>query len=154
MTAVLFYHLEQQPLDKVLPRLLKTTLERGWKAVVQTGSEERAESISTLLWTFEDEGFLPHGTKADGAGALQPIWLTAGEDAPNGAGVRFFVDGARPGAVAALERAVILFDGGDDAAVQAAREDWKRFRNEGHDISYWQQDEQGRWQNRAKAGGA
>jgi DNA polymerase III subunit chi len=153
MTAVFFYHLEQQPLDKVLPKLLKATLERGWRAVVQTGSEERAEAISTLLWTFEEEGFLPHGTRADGAGNLQPIWLTADGDSPNGAGVRFFVDGARPGEVEGLERAVIMFDGADDAAVQAAREDWKRFRAAGHDISYWRQDEQGRWQNHAKAAG-
>lgn len=149
MTEVLFYHLERQPLAHVLPRLLKATLERGWKAVVQTGSEERAEALSTLLWTFEDEAFLPHGTRNDGFGSLQPIWLTAGGDAPNGASVRFFVDGTRAEDVTGLERAVILFDGADAEAVQAARDDWKKFRAQGHAISYWQQDEQGRWQNRA-----
>ena len=37
----------------------------------------------------------------------------------------------------------------DPAAVDAAREGWKRFRSGGHEVSYWQQDEQGRWQNRA-----
>ena len=150
MTEVLFYHLERQPLDHVLPRLLKATLERGWKAVVQTGSNERAEALSTLLWTFDDEAFLPHGTKSDGFGQLQPIWITEGADAPNGAAVRFFVDGARPEQITGLERAVILFDGADDMAVQAARDDWKRFRADGHAISYWQQDDQGRWQNRAQ----
>jgi DNA polymerase-3 subunit chi len=150
MTAVLFYHLERQPLAQVLPRLIKATLERGWKAVVQTSSDERAEALSTLLWTFEEEGFLPHGTRSDGFAALQPVWLTAATDTPNGATVRFYVDGARPEEVTGLERAVILFDGADPEAVQAARDDWKRLRAGGHDISYWQQDEQGRWQNRAQ----
>ncbi len=36
-TEVLFYHLEQQALEKVLPSLVEKTLERGWRAVVQAG---------------------------------------------------------------------------------------------------------------------
>jgi len=149
VTEVYFYHLEHQPLDRVLPRLLKAAFERGWRTVVQAGSGERVEAISTLLWTFEDDGFLPHGTKADGLGELQPIWLTDAGDTPNGATVRFFVDGATPEAVDGLTRAVIIFDGRDEAALQAARDNWKRFRAEGRQVSYWQQDEHGRWQNRA-----
>jgi DNA polymerase-3 subunit chi len=150
MTEILFYHLEQQPLEKVLPRLLMATLDRGWRAVIETGSAERSEALSSLLWTFEEEGFLPHGTAADGYAALQPIWLTHEAETPNSANVRFYVDGARPGDVAGFDRAVILFDGADEGAVTGSREDWKRFKAEGHSISYWQQDAQGRWQNRAK----
>jgi DNA polymerase-3 subunit chi len=149
VTEVYFYHLERQPLEKVLPRMLVATLERGWRAVVQASSAERCEALSSLLWTFEEEAFVPHGTAADGRPALQPIWLTHTNENPNNANVRFFVDGARPAAVDGLERAVILFDGADEAAVAASREDWKRFRSEGHAIIYWQQDESGRWQNRA-----
>jgi hypothetical protein len=44
MTEVLFYHLEHQPLERVLPSLVERTLERGWRAVVQAGSEERVEA--------------------------------------------------------------------------------------------------------------
>ncbi len=149
MTPVFFYHLERQPLDKVLPKLLSTCLERGWRAVVQAGSDERAEALATLLWTFDEASFLPHGTKADGFPDLQPIWLTADTENPNGATVRFFVDGAEAGDISGLTRAVILFDGNDADAVDKARGDWKRFRAAGHEVSYWQQDEQGRWQNRA-----
>ncbi|NJM30123.1 MAG: DNA polymerase III subunit chi [Rhizobiales bacterium] len=149
MTDVYFYHLEQQPLEKVLPRLLVATLERGWRAVIQAGSEDRCEALSSLLWTFDEAAFVPHGTAADGRAALQPIWLTPMDENPNSANVRFFVDGARPAAVDGLERAMILFDGADESAVTASREDWKRFKAEGHAISYWQQDEGGRWQNRA-----
>jgi DNA polymerase-3 subunit chi len=149
VTEVFFYHLERQPLDRVLPRLLKQALDRGWRSVVQASSQQRVEALSALLWTFEEEGFLPHGSRDDGFASLQPIWLTEGDDAPNGATVRFFVDGATPVTVVGLARAVIIFDGSDAAAIDAARQSWKIFRNRGLTVSYWQQDETGRWQNRA-----
>ena len=149
MTEVWFFHLERQPLEKVLPSQLQRSMERGWRVVVQAGSEERAEALSSLLWTFDEESFIPHGTKTDGLAALQPIWLTAIDENPNGATVRFYVDGAEPGGIEGLTRAVILIDGGDGEAVQRARDGWKRCKALGHAISYWQQDEQGRWQNRA-----
>src|SRR5262245_34033420 len=52
MTEVLFYHLEHQPLERVLPALVERTLERKWRAVIQVGSEERLEALDTLLWTY------------------------------------------------------------------------------------------------------
>jgi len=151
MTPVFFYHLERQPLEAVLPKLLSVSLERGWRVVVQAGSEERAEAIAAQLWSFDDESFLPHGTKADGLPDLQPVWITAVDENPNNANVRSYVDGAEAQAIEGLTRAVILFDGNDPEAVDRAREGWKRFRGAGHEVSYWQQDEQGRWQNRAAA---
>jgi DNA polymerase III subunit chi len=149
MTPVFFYHLEQQPLESVLPKLLAASLGRGWRAVVQAGSGERTEALAALLWTFDDESFLPHGTKADGFPDLQPIWLTDQDENPNAATVRFYVDGATVGEIDELIRAVILFDGRDEEALAQARAGWKRFKAEGREVSYWQQDEQGRWQNRA-----
>lgn len=127
-------------------------LERGWRAVVQAGTEERVESLSNRLWTYEDDGFLPHGSKADGFASLQPVWLTAADENPNGANVRFYVDGARPATVADLMRAVVIFDGNDEMAVKQAREDWKRFTGEGCEVSYWKQDGEGRWRNLATSG--
>jgi DNA polymerase-3 subunit chi len=152
MTPVFFYHLERQPLEAVLPRLLSISLERGWRVVVQAGSDERSEAIAAHLWSHDEDSFLPHGTKADGFPDLQPIWITATEENPNNANVRFFVDGAEPSAIEGLTRAVILFDGNDPDAIEAARAGWKRFKAAGHEVSYWQQDEQGRWQNRAGSG--
>jgi DNA polymerase-3 subunit chi len=149
VTEVLFYHLERQTLEAVLPRLLEKTLERGWRAVVQAESEERVEALSSTLWSYRDESFLPHGTTADGHGGMQPVWLTAGGDTPNAATVRFFVDGAAPAGLEGLERAVYLFDGRDEGAVAEAREHWKAIKAAGHAATYWQQDEAGRWINRA-----
>lgn len=149
MTPVFFYHLERQPLEAVLPKLLSLSLERGWRVVVQAGSDERAEALAAHLWSYDDESFLPHGTKTDGFADLQPVWLTAEDENPNAANVRFYVDGAPPGEIEGLTRAVVLFDGRDGEAIVRARAGWKRFRAAGHEVSYWQQDENGRWQNRA-----
>ena len=82
MTEALFYHLERQKVEDVLPVLLLRTLERGWKAVVQAGSRERLEAIDSHLWTFDDAAFLPHGTGEDGRDADQPVFLTTGSETP------------------------------------------------------------------------
>ena len=126
MVEVLFYQLDRRPLEAVLPQLLERTLERGWRACVQAGSEERVEALSSALWTWREEAFLPHGTARDGNGELQPIWLTVGDDNPNGAAVRFLVDGATAPSLEGLKRAVYLFDGHDPTALATARARWTK----------------------------
>ena len=149
MTEVLFYHLERQPLERVLPSLVERTVARGWRAVVQAGSDERVEALDGLLWTYTDDSFLPHGTKKDGNSAEQPVFLTTEEANPNGATVRFLVDGADLAELSGYNRVVYLFDGHDPSAVAQAREQWKAAKSAGHTISYWQQSPEGRWENRA-----
>ena len=149
MAEVLFYHLEHQPLDRVLPSLLEKTLERGWRAVVQSGSEERLDALDALLWTYRDDSFLAHGSAKDGRPDLQPIFLTVGEENPNGANVRFLVDGAHAADLETYDRAVFLFDGRDEGAVADARKAWTQARKAGHEVTYWQQAASGKWERRA-----
>ncbi len=149
MTEVLFYHLERQPLERVLPMLLEKSLERGWHAVVQAGTGERVEALDALLWTYRDDGFLPHGTSADGNPDLQPVFITDDDTNPNASQVRFFVDGSSAEDVSGYERAVYLFDGNDPDAVQGARGQWTRLKDAGHDVTYWQQGERGKWEKKA-----
>ena len=148
-TEVWFYHLEHQPLDKVLPTLLERTLARGWRAVVQSGSEERLEALDLSLWTYRDDSFLPHATRKDGAVEHQPIYLTTGSETPNAAGVRFLVDGAVAEDFAGFIRVVYLFDGHDPAAIELARSQWRAARAAGCTVAYWQQDDTGRWAKKA-----
>src|SRR5262249_3334462 len=106
MTEVLFYHLEHQPLERVLPNLVERTLERGWRAIIQAGSQERVDALDTLLWTYREDSFLPHGTKRDGDLERQPVLLTIDDANPNAAQVRFLVDGAQAAALAGYDRIV------------------------------------------------
>ena len=149
MTEVLFYHLENQPLERVIPVLLEKSLDRGWKAVVETGSRERAEALDTLLWTWRDDSFLPHAVAGQETDARQPVLITTDADNPNSANVRFFVDRAVPKDVAGYERIVYLFSGHDPEAVAEARVAWKALSTPDNAVTYWQQDSGGRWVKKA-----
>lgn len=146
MTDVAFYHLQRSPLEAALPKLLERTLAAGRRAVVIAGSAERVEALAQVLWTYRPDAWLPHGTAADGDAALQPIWLTAVEENPNGASFVFLTDGASCAGLAGYERCFDLFDGNDPAALAAARARWQACKAAGHAVTYWQQDERGAWQ--------
>lgn len=149
MTDIGFYHLQKWPLERALPKLLERVLDAEKRAVVKLGSEERVEAVNALLWTYDPNSFLPHGSEKDGQGPEQPVWLTVGDDNPNGATVLILADGAESPKVGDYERCLEMFDGNDEGAVAAARERWKAYKDAGHTISYWQQTERGGWENKA-----
>lgn len=150
MTDVHFYHLQRQSLEAVLPTLLQKSRERGWKALVKIDSEQRLAALDDHLWAFSEESFLPHGTDREPDPAEQPILLTQGDDNRNGAAILFLAEGASvPAEIAAYERVVLMLDGRDEDAVSSARETWRRLRGDGHAVTYWQQDENGRWARKA-----
>ena len=150
MTDILFYHLQGQRVETVLPALLEKSLERGWKVIVQGASEERMDALDAHLWTYRDDGFLPHGSWREQEAALQPVLLTPNDGNPNAASVRFLIDGApMPEDPQNYQRIVLLFDGDDEEAVTAARAHWTAVREKGLSATYWQVDGQGRWAKKA-----
>ena len=153
MAEIRFYHLTMRSFEQTLPVLLDRTLQRGWRAVVCVGSEERSESLAGYLWTWSKEAFLPHGTKRDGFAEEQPVWITDQAENPNAAQVLFLGDGAESDGDGAFATVCDLFDGNDPEAVQAARGRWKRWRDAGHTLIYYQQDEAGAWSEKQRVGG-
>ena len=149
MTEIGFYHLQRTPLEKALPRLLAKALDAGMRAVVVAGSNERVEALDAALWTFDQGSFLPHGTADDGNADQQPVFLTTVEENPNGATLLVCTDGVEPAFLDSFQRCLDLFDGNDEAAVEAARERWRRLKEAGHDLAYWQQTPQGGWEKKA-----
>ncbi|QRM54884.1 DNA polymerase III subunit chi [Sinorhizobium sp. BG8] len=149
MSEVLFYHLTESKLEDALPPLLDKSLERGWRVIVQTGSAERRDALDTLLWTWREESFLPHGTDAQPHPEDQPVLLTTELENANAATVRFLVDGAVPPPLESYERAIFMFDGYEQQELEAARGHWKRLKGEGHQLTYWQQNDDGRWVKKA-----
>jgi DNA polymerase-3 subunit chi len=149
MTEVLFYHLQNMPLEGVLPALLEKSLERGWRVVVQSTSQERTDALDAHLWTYRDDSFLPHATWRVGDAQDQPIVLTVGELNPNRANVRFLIDNAAlPADSDGYDRMVLVFNGDDGEARAAARGAWTDCKARGFQVTYWQADERGRWQRR------
>lgn len=148
MTDVNFYHLQRSTLESALPKLLEKILQAGKRAVVMARSEERVTALNALLWTYDPNAFLPHGSKADGHAPEQPVWLTAEDENPNAATVLVLTDGAATAHLRDYERCLELFDGNDPDRVAEARQRWAGYRQEGHAVTYWQQGERG-WEKKA-----
>lgn len=145
MTEISFYHLLHTPLERALPKLMEKVLESGARAVIRTGSAERAEVLSGVLWTYDQNSFLPHGTARDGLADRQPIWITSDDENPNGADILVLTDGAPAGDVGVWRRCLEMFDGRHETAVTEARRRWNDYKAADHALTYWQQTERGGW---------
>jgi len=148
MAEIYFYHLEQVPLTAILPDLLRRGLDRGLRMALETSVPENVEKLSATLWGLEDVAFMPHGF-GDDVSESQPIWISADRENRNQAVFRFFIDGALPGEIGTLERALIMIDSNSEEALVNARSEWKKRKAEGHEVKYWKRDENGVWQNLA-----
>jgi DNA polymerase-3 subunit chi len=139
MAEIGFYHLLTTPLERALPRLLERARAQGHRLVVRAASPERVEHLNALLWTYDEAGFLPHGSTRDSNPAEQPIWLSDRTENPNGATILFLVDGVEAEDLDGFARCIDMFDGNDETAVEAARSRWRRAAGAGHTLTYWQQ---------------
>ncbi len=148
MTEIRFYHLRTRTLEQALPEILLKAYESGKRVVVRAPDEKAVARLNDLLWTFRADVFLPHGAKADGHEADQPVWLTAGNDNPNNAEV-LIVTGGADASPEGYALCCEMLDGHDEQAVTAARARWKDYQGKGHDLAYWQQTERGGWEKKA-----
>lgn len=149
MTEISFYHLLHTPLERALPKLIEKVLESGARAVIRTGSTERAEALNSTLWTYDQDSFVPHGTARDGNASAQPVWITPDEENPNGADILVLTDGAESAEVSSYRRCLEMFDGRDEVAVTDARRRWAAYKEASHELAYWQQTEGGGWEKKA-----
>lgn len=154
MARLDFYHLQRSPVEQALPRLLMRAYGAGARVLVLAGSMDRVRAFNSLLWTFDPNSWLPHGCRDDGHAELQPIWLSDREERPNGATLAVLTEGMTVADPSAWTRVLDLFDGRDAAAVEAARDRWRRAREAGHALHYWQQDERGGWTEKARVAAA
>jgi DNA polymerase III subunit chi len=145
MNEVFFYHLEGSTAEDVLPDLLQRGFTRGLRMAVETTDVERLSAFSQKLWAHEDVAFLPHGLEGEPFSERQKIWLSANAENPNGASFRFYFGGALPPMDSTYERVSVMFDGGDEAELQMARQLWRDFKVQGVVVKYWKKDEAGCW---------
>lgn len=148
MTEIGFYHLLSTPPERALPKLLERAWMQGHRIVVRAGSSARVEHLDALLWTYDEASFLPHGSVRDGNAAAQPIWLTHASENPNRASMLVLVDSVEAEDLASFARCADLFDGNHADAIVAARLRWRKAREAGHVLTYWQQTASG-WEKRS-----
>lgn len=149
MTEIRFYHLQRQSQEQVLPALLSKALERGHRIVVKMVDDRAVEQMNEHLWTFNPNSFLPHGSAKDGNAEMQPIWLSAEDENPNGADVLIVGAGAQSAMQGDFTLCCEMLNGHDEQAVAAARGRWKVYKEQGFDVTYWQQGDAGGWEKKA-----
>lgn len=148
MTDIRFYQLLATPLEAALPKLLEKATAQGMRAAIATGTPERAQALDAALWTYSADSFLAHG-RAPAPSADQPIWLAPDIENPNGASLLVTLDGQQPERFEDWKMVCDMFDGTDEAALDAARARWKTLKAAGHALSYWRQTPAGAWEKAA-----
>lgn len=149
MTEIRFYHLQKQNLDQALPQILEKAFGFGHRVLVRMENEKEVERMNAHLWTYKPDVFLPHGSKKDGHAAQQPIWLTDKDENPNEAGTLVLTQGMIAESVEHYDLCCEMLDGHDEKAVSNARERWKSYQDAGHDVTYWFQDDSGKWEKKS-----
>lgn len=147
MSEIRFYHLENQRLEQALPGLLGKALQTGKRIIVRGSEKERLKQLSEYLWVHNPANFTPHGMKEDGFEADQPVFLTTEQDNPNKADMLILIDAAESADIGDFSLSCLLFDGRDETALSHARSQWKALKDQGHDMTYWQQGEKG-WEKK------
>jgi DNA polymerase-3 subunit chi len=145
----MFYHLTASPAEDTAGLLLTRALAAGWRVILRGTDRARLQGLDARLWLGADDAFLPHGLEGGPQDADQPVLLGLGPIA-NSAQALMLVDGAQVDVAEAegLERVWILFDGNDEAAVAAARVQWKTLTGAGLAAQYWSE-ASGRWEKKA-----
>ena len=144
MAEILFYHLTRSRVDAALPTLVQRSLDRGWRVGIALG-EENADALSKALWDAGPDTFLAHGIEGTDEAEGQPVWLATSDPAANDPQVVFAIGGAAVEGPERFQRTVVMFDAHREGAEEAARTQWKALKGDGHDLTYWQQDDDGRW---------
>ena len=151
MTEVWFYHLERARLEDTLVALLRKVQDLDKRAQIAVGAGASLEDLNAWLWTYQDDSFMPHGGPHDGPADQQPIYLTDSPDPQNKGNMLFLVGGAdwqEPKDLSQYERCFDIFDGNDPAALDAARERWRRVKAARLEAIYWQQTPDGKWERK------
>ena len=149
MVEVSFYHLQMQPLEQALPKLLEKVFERGLPTLVRVREPQMTDYLNNLLWTYRPDSFLPHDTDTSKTPDQQPLLISAAPDQNmNGASVLVLLQDADAADLESYDRCLYMFDGNDPASLNLARARWKLFKEDGCTVTYWQQSETG-WQKKA-----
>ena len=149
MPDIRFYHLTRRTAEQALPELVDRAYGKGHKIAVRCADAGTVAQLDDHLWTFHPDAFLPHGSAKTGPAERQPIYLTHTNDNPAGADVLMLMPGADTAGIEDYALCCVILNGQDEARVAAARTLWTEWKEAGHALTYWQQTEAGKWEQKA-----
>lgn len=149
MTDIRFYHMEQSTLDQALPAIAMKAWQSGSHVMIRVPDKSEASRLNDLLWTFHPNVFLPHGADGDDHADKQPVFICANDVNENNAEILILTHGCVMDDVSNFKMCCEMLDGRVDTQITEARQRWKAYKEEGHTLTYWQQDEGGKWSKKA-----
>ena len=138
-----FRNLGGKPLELWVAYLSAEYAAAGTRVLIRAATPERVKALDQALWTYDRESFLPHGTADAGGAAAQPVLLTASEGNPNSAEALILVDHSVAPEGGEWQVIDYVFERNDPAAREAARQQWRLWKEQGREPIYWETDAQG-----------
>ncbi len=136
-----FYQLSRDPVADALAQIAPKVLATGDRLLVVSAQAEQLNVISQTLWAAKGT-FAANGMAGGAHDARQPILLSEGIEAANGAQSVALADGLWREEALGFDRTFLFFD---DQTVTAARETWRALKDrEGIECRFWKQDG-GKW---------
>jgi DNA polymerase-3 subunit chi len=105
----------------------------GHRVVVHTASEEEARHMDRMLWTFNDNSFVPHARLGAGEPAINPILIGDASTAHEEHDVLINLGPEVPTFFSRFQRLAECVDN-DDAIRSASRERYRYYRDRGYPL--------------------
>ncbi len=139
-----FYQLTRTRIEEAVTQLSEKVIAQGRSLTIHVSSDERAKSMDDALWTYSE--FLPHSVgEMDG---VSQIWIT--KERQSDAKTQFWLDDF-VGEPSQESLICYIFQSVDQDIVAKRRNDWKLQNDKGTFLTYWAQDEHGKWNVVAEA---
>lgn len=148
MSEIRFYHLQRTAEDVAIAQIAAKAYQSGKAVLVRAHDAVEAEKINSALWIFRADSFVPHGTSKDGHADKQPVYITTDDNNPNAAKILILTSSAAHTPMDGFDLRCEMLDGANDDIVTAARVRWKQYKEQGFEISYWQETDNG-WVKKA-----
>ena len=136
MTRIDFYILSPTASSNRFHLACRVT-EKAWRqdhrVLIHTASEQEAERMDRLLWTFRDQSFLPHGRMSKVDSHTTPVVITATGDPGEEHDVLVNLAPQVPSFFGRFARVAECVDH-EEAARTASRARFKFYRDRGYEV--------------------
>ena len=130
--------------EGVIAKLAQKLIDDDERLLIVAEDDALLARLDRMLWAGERTSFLPHGLAGGPDDPRQPVLLSSGIDAPNGARNLLIADGRWREAARHFERTFYLFG---EESVTEARVAWKSLGADG-ERHYWANAD-GKWVEKA-----
>ncbi|HJN51163.1 MAG: DNA polymerase III subunit chi [Pseudomonadales bacterium] len=134
MTRVDFYQIESdEPTLDFTCRLIETIYRQGLKVYVHAESQQQAQQLDDLLWTFRADRFIPHSLHGESDRA--PILIGFDKDPDCHKEVLVNLCGAVPNFFSQFDRVTEVLPK-DKVKREATRNNYKFYQERGYPLRY------------------